>query len=409
MTNIRRMAVEEGSQPIRVGVVGTGFAAASHLDALSRVPGLDVGLVGSSVERARAAARRFGVRRVYPDLDALLSDAGVHAIHNCTPNDVHADITLRGLAAGKHVLSEKPLALNSRESSELVKASKERGSVTGVCFNYRHFPLVQQIRAMLAAGRDGAVHLVHGSYLQDWLLYDDDWNWRLQSPRAGSTRAVADIGSHWVDTVEHMTGDSVTAVMADLGRLHEERRRPEGETETFAGRQAGGIRYRVDTEDFASVLVRFASGARGSFVVSQVAPGRRNRLWFEIDAASASFVWDQEEPNRLWIGRRGRPNRDLVRDPSLLEEAAAGLARYPGGHQEGWPDAMRNLMSDFYGAVAARRNGASYRPTFASFEEAHHVMHVIEAVARSAEVGAWVDVDGEANVRDVRTTKEVEE
>ena len=385
------MRAEGGS--IGVGIVGAGFAASSHVDALRRLPRVRLaGIVGSSPERVRPAADRLGIERVYPDLDALLADDGVAAVHNCTPNAAHADVTSRALSAGKHVLSEKPLGLDATETAQLVDAAARSDVVTGVCFNYRHFPLVQQVRAMLGTGDDGSVHLVHGSYLQDWLLFEDDWNWRLSSHRAGSTRAVGDIGSHWVDTVEHVTGDAIVEVAADLGRLHDERVRPEGEVETFARAGGGATRYRVDTEDFASTLFRLRSGARGSFLVSQVSPGRKNRLWFEVDAGRASFAWDQEDPNHLWIGRRDRPSEDLVRDPSLLSPEVAPLARFPGGHQEGWPDALRNLLADFYAAVDARRRGEPHAATFASFEDAHHVVQVVDAIAASASTGAWVSV-----------------
>ena len=277
----------DAAPPIGVGVVGTGFAASSHLDAIRRLPGVEIrGVVGSSEERGRVAARRLGVRRAYRSLDELLEDTDVDAVHNCTPNHLHAGITLAALAAGKHALSEKPLAMDSAETAQMTRAASESGLVTGVCFNYRHFPLVQQVRAMLSSGMERRVHFVHGSYLQDWLLHRDDWNWRLETTKAGPTRAVADIGSHWIDTVEHVTGDRVVEVVAELGRLHDERLRPAGEVETFAGGSGAGVPVRVETEDFGSVLLRFASGARGAFCVSQVSPGRKNRLWFQIDTAS---------------------------------------------------------------------------------------------------------------------------
>ena len=392
VTNIGSMAGAE--RRIHVGVIGAGFAASSHLDALSRLPEVEVaGLVGRSPERTRAAADRLGIERVYPDLDGMLADPGVDAVHVCTPNDRHAQVTIAALAAGKHVLSEKPLAMNAEQGRRLVAAARDAGTVVGVCFNYRHFPLVQEIRAEIGAGTHGPAHLVHGGYLQDWLLHPDDWNWRLDPARAGASRAIGDIGSHLIDTVEHVTGDRVVEVMADLGRLHQERVRPDGEIQTFAKTTAATTRYRVETEDFGSMLVRSASGARGSFVVSQVSPGRKNHLWFEVDAAEASFVWDQEEPNRLWIGRRDEANRELIRDPALLAPSAAPLAHYPGGHQEGWPDALRNLFADFYGAVAAHRRGEPYEPTFASFEEAHHVLQVVDAIVRSDRDRTWVAVD----------------
>jgi predicted dehydrogenase len=388
--------MRDATRPIGVGIVGAGFAASSHVDALRRLPAVRIaGVVGSSEERARSAAGRLGVERVFPDLEAMLGDAHVDAVHNCTPNVAHADVTLRALSSGKHVLSEKPLGMDAEQTASLVDAAAASSAVAGVCFNYRHFPLVQQIRAMLASGDDGPVHLVHGSYLQDWLVLEDDWNWRLSSDRAGATRAVGDIGSHWVDTVEHVTGDAIIEVVADLGRLWDERVRPGGEVETFARAERGGTRYRVDTEDFASVLLRFRSGARGSFLVSQVSPGRKNRLWFEVDAARASFAWDQEQPNDVWIGRRERASEDLVRDPSLLDPSVAPLARFPGGHQEGWPDALRNLFADFYAAVDAHDRGEPYEATFASFADAHHVVRVVDAIAASASSRAWASVGSE--------------
>ena len=389
--------MEEGERDlrasrIRVAVVGTGFAASSHLDALSRVRTVEIaGLVGSSAERARAAAERFSIERAYASLEELLEDRTVDVVHNCTPNDLHADITTRCLDAGKHVLSEKPLAMDATQTRALVETAAGTDLVTGVAFNYRHFPLCQQLRAMLATGEHGDMHLVTGGYLQDWLLRRDDWNWRLEASRAGATRAMGDIGSHWLDLVQHVTGDAVVEVMADLGRLYEERIRP-GDVETFARSSGGGERVAVDTEDFGSVLLRFASGARGAFTVSQVSAGRRNHLHLEIDTALAAFAWDQEAPNSLWIGHRDEPNLELVRDPALLVRSVAPLAHFPGGHQEGWPDSLRNLVEDFAAAVLKHRAGAPHVGSFATFEEADAVMRVVQAIAESDRRRSWVTV-----------------
>ncbi|TMK56890.1 MAG: Gfo/Idh/MocA family oxidoreductase [Actinobacteria bacterium] len=381
------------TRPRRVGIVGTGFAAAAHLDALSRIPGAEaVGVLGSALSRTRAAAERFSVGRAFGSLEELLD--GVDVVHNCTPNDVHAEVTLAALEAGVHVLSEKPLGIDAAAAARLAAAAASTNVVTGVCFVYRHFPLVQQMRALLDEGTNGPIHLVHGAYLQDWLLRPDDWNWRLESTRAGASRAMGDIGSHWIDLVQHVTGDLVTWVCAEVGRAHDMRLRPpEGEPETFASGGGDGQLTAVDTEDMALVLFRTASGVRGSVTVSQVSAGWKNHLVLEVDAAEASFVWDQEEPNRLRIGRRDRANRDVLRDPSLLAPAAARLAHFPGGHQEGWPDALRNLFEDFYAAVDAGTTGAQYAPTFASFSDAARVQAVVEAVLRSDATGVWVDVD----------------
>jgi predicted dehydrogenase len=242
------------------------------------------------------------------------------------------------------------------------------------------------------------VHLVHGGYLQDWLLFPGDWNWRIDPRRGGPARAVADIGSHWLDLVQHVTGDEVAAVLADLSTVHPERWPPDGSAATFerpASADAGGRAarsMRVDTEDAASVLLRFASGARGAVTVSQVSAGWKNRLFLEIDAASASLAWDQEEPNRLRIGRRDRENATLVRDPALLRPEAAALAHYPGGHQEGWPDALRNLVEDFYRAAAARDRGESCEGSFGTFDSAHQIALIVDAVLESNRSGSWARV-----------------
>ena len=383
-----------GQPRVRVAIVGAGFAASSHIDALSRLRGIEIhGILSSSEARSHEAASRFGIPVAYASLDELVADPSVHAVHNCTPNVLHAEITSRLLEAGKHVLSEKPLGMDAAETAALAEQARDSDGVAGVCFNYRHFPLVQQARIMLRSSDHGVIHFVRGGYLQDWLLHDDDWNWRLESDKAGPTRAMGDIGSHWIDTVQHVTGDRIVAVMAELGRLHEERWRPTDEPQTFERAEGGRERVSIDTEDFAAVLVRFSGGARGAFTVSQVSPGSKNRLFFQIDAAQTQLGWDQEEPNTLELGKRDEANRRLPRDPSLLADEAAALARFPGGHQEGWPDALRNLFADFYESVAARHRGEDRHHLFASFEEAHHVTRVVEAVARSHREERWIEID----------------
>ena len=386
---------------IRVGVVGTGFAASSHLEALRRNPRVQVvAIAASSQDKADAAARRFGVERARGDYRQLLDDESIDAVHNCTPNYLHAEINHAALASGKHLLSEKPLALDAHETSELVAAAAAADVVSGVCFNYRHYPLVRHAKELLASGRYGNVHFVHGGYLQDWLLHEDDWNWRLEVERAGASRAVADIGSHWIDLVQYVTDHAVTEVFADLATLHEQRWRPVQEVETFArGAADNRTRARVETEDFGAIAFRLAGGARGALNVSQVSAGRRNNLSWEIDTARAALAWDQEEPNRLWIGSRDEPNSEVVRDPALLAPQAAALAHVPAGHPEGWPDGLKNLVIDFYAAVAARVAGDGFEPSFASFADAHGVTCVVEAVLASNRSGAWSAVERRREVK----------
>jgi predicted dehydrogenase len=375
-------------------VVGTGFSGSAHVDALSRLRKVEViGVLGSSPDRSTEAAERLRVPRAYATLDEVVSDAEVDAVHNCTPNVVHAEVTVAALQAGKHVLSEKPLAMDAKQARALASHAERADVVTGVCFNYRHFPLVQQMRATIGNAEFGPIHLIRGAYLQDWLLFRDDWNWRLESARAGATRAVGDIGSHWLDLAQHVTGLRVVGVMADLGRLYDERMRPAAQAETFRRGDGRVEPTAVDTEDFGSVLLRFEGGGHGILTVSQVTAGAKNRLTIGVDMSTASMEWNQEEPNSLRIGRRDAANLELPRDPTLLAPTAAGLARLPAGHHEGWADALRNLFADFYAAVAARGEGRPYETSFATFDESHRVARLVEAITDSHRDGRWVTLD----------------
>jgi predicted dehydrogenase len=377
---------------VRVGVVGAGFAAASHIEALRRVPGVEIaGITASTPERSKEAASRLDIVTAYEGYEEMAAAPDIDAIHNCAPNDLHLAINKAVLAAGKHLLSEKPLGLTSDETREIARLAKDASVVTGVCHNYRHFPLVRQAKDMLSSGDHGTPHFVHGTYLQDWLLHPDDWNWRLETEKAGRSRAVADIGSHWMDLAQYVIGSDIERVSARTGRLHEQRIRPEEGPRTFETSSGDGEKVAIETEDMAVVMLQFASGALGALSVSQVSPGRKNALRLMIDTDQVGLGWDQEEPNTLWIGRRDLANSELARDPGLLAPEAAKLAHYPGGHQEGWPDALKNLIADFYSAVAGNGSGSS----FATFEDAHHVTRVVEAIMESAGTERWVEVERE--------------
>jgi predicted dehydrogenase len=383
---------------IRVGVVGAGFSGSTHIQALRRLPRVEVVAVADqTTEQARASAERLGVPEFYGDYRAMLKNAQLQAIHNCTPNNSHAEVTLSAIDAGKHVLSEKPLGMNSRETQALTERAASSNVVTCVCFNYRYYPLVRQVKAVLEAGTVGRPHLIHGSYLQDWLLLDTDWNWRLESQKGGSSRAFADIGSHWLDLVQYMTGDIVEEVVARLGTLHAKRMRPIEEIETSASAETTDRQWvAVDTEDFGCVLLRFASGCQGVLTVSQVSAGRKNALTFEIDTRHGAYSWNQETPNELWVGHRGESNELLMRDPSLMDPAASALSRQPAGHPEGWLDTFVNLFSDFYGAIAAKAASKPYEPSFATFSDAHRIEQAVEAVMASSKLGRAVAVGAQA-------------
>jgi predicted dehydrogenase len=381
------------SERLRVGVLGTGFAAECHADALRRLPGIELaGIASRTPSRAREAAERLGAGRGYETPAQLIEDPSIDAVHVCTINRLHAELSSAALQAGKHVVAEKPLATSSAESEALAALAEDAaagGTLAAVCFNYRHYPLVQQIRGMLAGGEYGAAHFMHGSYLQDWLLYETDWNWRLEPHDNGASRAIADIGSHWIDLVQHVTGDLAAAVFADLVTHHQVRQRPASVTSTFATANDGEHDpVRVESEDFGTVLLRFESGARGTFAVSQASAGRKNRLLFEIDTSEASFAWDQEHPDTAWVGRRHGPNLEFLRDPGLTQH----IPQLPPGHPEGWRDALRNLFADFYGAVAAQAEGHEHEPAFATFADGHRTTLLVEAIMRSDQSESWTSV-----------------
>ena len=381
---------------IKVGIIGTGFIGPAHVEALRRLGSVEVvGLAESNPELAEQKAKLLGIPQAYGDYKDLLKDSRIETIHNCTPNFVHFKINKDVIAAGKHLVSEKPLAMNSKESAELVRLAKKAGVLNGINFNYRFYPLIQHARALIADKKAGDVRLVHGSYLQDWLLFDTDYNWRLEPAVGGKSRAVADIGSHWCDLIQHVTGLKIVEVMADLSTVIPVRKKPKTAIETFAGKALKPSDYdhmKIATEDYASVLFRFDNGARGVFTVSQVSPGRKNRLYFEIDGSYHSMVWDQEKPEEMWMGYRDRPNELLVKDPSLLHPQAKPYAHYPGGHPEGYPDGPKNFFRNFYQWVAEGKVPTRGQADFATFEDGHCEILICEAILKSAKQKKWVKV-----------------
>jgi predicted dehydrogenase len=384
-------------QAINVAVIGSGFMGAAHVDALRRVPGVRVAAIASA-DRARAQeiAGQFDIPVVADDWRALLDRPDVHAVHNCTPNNLHYEVNRAFIEAGKHVLSEKPLTMTSAESADLVRLARVRRVVTAINFNYRGYPLVQHVRGMVRRGDLGALFLVHGHYLQDWLLYDTDYNWRLESRVSGASRAVADIGSHWCDLVQFVTGRKITRVFGHLFRAHETRKKPRRAVETYKGKELGPPQeydeVSIDTEDGAFVLAELEGGLRGSLTVSQVSAGRKNRQWLEIDGSRSAAAWDQEDPNRLWIGHRDRSNEVLIKDPALLDDNARTYAHYPGGHPEGYPDGPRNLFRNLYRYISEGRTPGRDAADFPTFEDGHAEVMIVEAVLRSHERQGWVDV-----------------
>ena len=374
-----------------VAVVGVGFVGRAHVDALRRL-GISVrGILGSTPDRGREASAALGLPRAYSSLDELAADPDVRAVHLCTPNHLHFEQAGRLLRAGKNVLCEKPLALDSRESAILVNLARETNRVGAVAYNLRYYPLCQEVRARIAAGQIGEPRLVHGSFLQDWLLRPDDWNWRLDPKLGGELRAVSDIGTHWLDLVTWATGCKVTEVCADLATVVPVRRKPRGRVETFQKTSGAFDEIPITTDDYASVLLRLENEVRGVMTVSQVSAGRKARLWFEIDGSESSLAWNSESPNTLWIGRRSEPSQELPKDPALLSQTARPFAVYPGGHAEGYPDTFVQLFREFYAYLDAE-NLSAPRP-FPTFETGHEELLLCEAIAKSAAERRWVSIE----------------
>jgi predicted dehydrogenase len=373
-----------------VALIGTGFIGPVHVEALRRLGKPLVGVLASSAGKSRDAAKTLGCPKGYSSLDELLADNDVASVHVTSPNRFHFDQCQRALRAGKHVVCEKPLAITAAESSALVGQALLAERVAAVCYNIRFYPLCLEMRQRIAAGEIGDVRHVTGSYTQDWLLYDSDFNWRVLAGEGGELRAVADIGTHWLDLMQYTTGQSVIEVCADLKTMLTTRYRPAGSVETFSSKlksSRSSIPIAIDTEDYGSVLVGLKNGARGAFTVSQVMAGRKNRVCLEVAGSKGTFAWDSERPNELWLGRRDRANETLIRDPALLHPSVRPYANYPGGHNEGFPDSFKQLFRAIYAAIDGGQPAE-----FPTFADGHREILLCEAILKSHQNRAWTPI-----------------
>lgn len=385
----------DNSTKLTAAVIGTGFIGPVHVEGLIRAGVNVAGILGSTPDKSIAAAAQLNLPKGYSSLDELLADESVDVVHITSPNRFHFEQTKKCLNAGKHVLCEKPLSMTSTESAELVRIAAASGCAAAVNYNIRYYPLCVEAVERVQRGDFGSVLHVTGSYVQDWLLKDTDFNWRVMSEDGGELRAVADIGTHWLDLIQFITGQKVRSVCADLQTVHPIRNRPVGSVETFSGKTDAPIETRsieITTEDAGAILLKFEGGGRGVLSVSQVTAGRKNCLRFELAGSQQAIEWNSERPNEMWIGNRDSANQSLLRDPALVGERARQYSDYPGGHNQGFPDTFKQLFRDFYGYVAA----ADFRApgSFPTFEDGHHEILLCEAILKSHKEQRWVEVPG---------------
>ena len=378
---------------LSVAIVGTGFIGPIHIEALRRL-GIKVkGALGSTPSKSEEARQKWGLDRAYDDLSEILNDHEIEAVHLAVPNTLHFQMSRQCLLAGKHGMCEKPLAMNATETGELVNIAKETGLHAGVCYNVRYYPLNLDLKQTLRKAPDQRIFSVVGSYVQDWLAKDTDYNWRVLAKHNGPLRAVADIGTHWVDLITFITGLEVKAVFADLACVHEIRKRPLGEVETFAGNKTHPQKLEdveIDTEDIGSVLFRFKGGTKGSLWVSQVTPGRKNCIRYEIASSDHAYAWNSESPNELWIGNRSEANQSCLKDPSLMSPETIPYANYPAGHNEGYPDTFKQCFRAFYQSIVD--SDALAPLPYPTFQDGHREVVLCDAILKSHQEERWVTI-----------------
>lgn len=381
---------------IKAGIIGTGFIGPSHIEALRRLGYVEiVALSVRNAEVAQQKAKLLSIDKAYGDYHDLLKNSEIEVVHICTPNNLHYTMSKEALEAGKHVICEKPLSMNSSEAEDLIKIARQKNLVNAVHFNIRFYPLIHQAKAMVEKGDLGTILAVNGSYQQDWLFYETDYNWRLEPEFSGNSRAVADIGSHWLDLLEFITKIKINQVCADFAIFHPVRKKPLNlkPIETYAGKILSPEDYAdvtINTEDYASILLRFDNGAHGSLTVNQVAAGRKNRVYFEIYGSSKAISWNSEIPNELWVGRRDGNNEIIMKDPSLVYDYSREIISFPGGHNEGFPDTSKQMFAKVYKYIASKGYLNGEIPEFPTFEAGYRELVLCENIFKSSKENRWV-------------------
>jgi predicted dehydrogenase len=382
---------------IKAGVLGIGFIGRLHVEALRRLGYIDIATASRGGEKeARAKANELSIEKSYGSYMDLINDPEIEVVHICTPNVQHYEQSKAALLAGKHVICEKPFTTTIKEAEELVKIAREKNLVNAIHFNIRYYPLIYHAKAMVRKGEIGKVLAINGSYTQDWLLYETDYNWIVESEYCGNSRVVDDLGSHWFDLMEFITGSKVSKVLADYATFFPIRKKPLKPVETFSGKVLSAedlTDIKVTTEDYATVLVQFNGGAHGSFTTSQSFAGRKNRCYFEIYGTKKSLVWDEERPNELWVGSRDEGNMTIMKDPSLLDESALEYASYPGGHNEGFNDTSKQLFRKVYEYIKNERHKKGDIPSFPTFKDGLREAVICDGVFKSSKEVKWIDIE----------------
>lgn len=380
---------------LRAGVIGIGFIGAVHVEQLRRLGNVEVVAVADS-EGAAGKAQGLFVPKGYDDYKEMIDKEELDCIHICTPNNTHFEIAMYAMERGVHVVCEKPMTCTILEARTLRDTAKEKGIVHAMNFNCRFYPMAYQMREMVKSGQVGDIYTIHGGYLQDWLYYDTDYSWRLEPEFTGASRAFADIGSHWIDLVEFITGLKVTEVLADFAVFHKTRKKPLKKIDTYSGMALRPEDYEevpVDTEDYATVLFHLEGGAHACCNISQVFAGRKNQMVVALAGSKCALEWDSENSNALWIGRRDTNNGELVKDPSILARETGNLISYPGGHVEGFPDTFKQNFKQIYQQIYKKIAGEETEGDFAPFDAGCREMELCDKIVQSARERRWIAVD----------------
>jgi predicted dehydrogenase len=377
---------------IKAGIIGMGYIGESHIEAVRRIGLCELyAIADTNAELAKVKAGYYGIEKCYNTVDELLNDSDIDAVHNCTPNFLHLEINKNIIKSGKHLLSEKPLCTTYPEAKELVDLKKEYpNSAAMVNFNYRMNPMVQEMKSRIANDDIGDVRIATGSYQQDWLLYDTDYSWRLEPEIAGNSCCIADIGSHWMDAVQHITGHKIVEVMADLKTVIPIRKKPKKQTETFTSNVPTEFEeVEIKNEEYGAVMFKTDKGATGVYHVSEVAAGHGCYFNFEINGSKASLRWNQEENDRLWMGFRNGDNRYIIRNPNVISAEAKPYTSLAMGHPEGWNDAFKGNIYAFYKYIS---DGMKGEPVFSTLEQAAYIVKLTEAIVKSSKERKWIQI-----------------